>query len=229
MRRKPSRFAVKGCKFAVPAVATVLLLLLSALGTSPAFTPRPLRAPKAATLGLTQESGASELSAAERSLLSIGGSPSGPDDACGALNGAPRACSDGSRPSAAGGSYNWTEYPSLPTGRSESLMAYDAVDGYAVLFGGFECTPTVDCGGYLNDTWAYSNGVWTNLTTTASIAPPFRPGSEMVWDGADGYVLLVTTTNTTWSFVGGVWSEIVTSNGPGNRYLPGLAYDAADG
>jgi hypothetical protein len=107
-------------------------------------------------------------------------------------------------------------------------MAYDPADGYAVLFGGYECTLQV-CGPTLNDTWGFSQGVWTNLTATGSVAPPFSHGSQMVWDGADGYVLLVTTTNTTWGFVGGVWSQILTTAGPGPRSYPGLTYDAADG
>jgi len=213
----------------IPSVVVVLLLVLTsnALGSVPTALPHLARGAPSPSAAL--DPGVSELVSARESLAAGLGPAHGATGPCRSGTVDQQACSPPTSSPAAGGAYGWTAYPDLPTGRTGSLMAYDPVDGYVVLFGGFECTPVVDCGGWLNDTWAFSHGVWTNLTPTASVAPAFHPGSEMVWDGADGYVLLETTANTTWSFVGGVWSQIVTTNGPGARLLPGLAYDAADG
>ncbi len=213
----------------VPALAIVVLLVLTSIGLGQALLARSQVPASSSTPVDPQDLGARELAAARQSL-SVGVGVAGDHaSSCGAADTRPHACPLAASPSATPGSYRWTEYPSLPTGRTGSLMAYDSVDGYAVLFGGFECTPVVDCGGWLNDTWSFSHGIWTNLSTPSSIAPPSKLGAKMVWDEADGYVLLVTTSNTTWSFVGGVWAQVVTSTGPGARYLPGLTYDAADG
>ena len=64
-------------------------------------------------------------------------------------------------------------------------MTYDAEDGYALLFGG-EGTGFA----YLNDTWTYANGNWTNVTSRLSTAPQGSASDLMAYDAADGYVVL---------------------------------------
>ena len=57
-------------------------------------------------------------------------------------------------------------------------MAYDAADGYVLLFGG---SPQ-------SDTWEFQAGVWTKLFPSRSPAP--RSATSIVYDVADSSVLL---------------------------------------
>src|SRR2546426_4963709 len=74
---------------------------------------------------------------------------------------------------------------------------------------------------------------WTNICTTG---PPSRYGAGMVYDAADGYVLLFGGCCTgspflgdTWKFSAGSWTKLDIS-GPSARFLDaGMVYDAADG
>jgi hypothetical protein len=139
------------------------------------------------------------------------------------------------------GELNWTlVVPSRsPSPRAGAAMAYDPVDGYILLFGG--CASNVPdynshlCVG-LGDTWKFQNGTWTNLTPTISGASPSpRTDAGMVWDSADGYLLMfggytgTITYHDTWAFQGGAWYPITTAQSPSPRYAPGMAYDARDG
>ncbi|MCI4317979.1 MAG: kelch motif-containing protein, partial [Thermoplasmata archaeon] len=57
-------------------------------------------------------------------------------------------------------------------------MAYDPVDGYVVMFGGYT-------GSYLDDTWIFQNGTWKEIYPKTS--PDYRDHSTLAWDAADGY------------------------------------------
>src|SRR3989475_7411170 len=113
-------------------------------------------------------------------------------------------------------------------------MAYDAVDGYGVLFGGVSSNPTVfPFSGTLGDTWKFAGGSWTNITTTTG--PPARTLSTLAYDAADGYTLLfggVSGTTgffgDTWRFLAGTWTNIPTSIAPSARSNGSIAYDDAD-
>lgn len=117
-----------------------------------------------------------------------------------------------------------------PPGRQFPSMAYDALDGYVLLFGG-------DSNGVaLNDTWAFSAGHWTSLSPPVS--PPARTQAMSTYDTADQYVLLFGGYNTTsfsdqsdtWRFAAGVWSPISPANGtkPSARQSSSIAYDSGD-
>jgi Galactose oxidase, central domain len=102
-------------------------------------------------------------------------------------------------------------------------MAYDARDGYVVLFSG---------SGAKNDTWTYSHGTWTELTL--SVAPSQRTYAGMTYDTEDHYVLLFgghhgssTYLNDTWMFKGGKWTQIAAVNAPPPRAYADMTYDAA--
>src|SRR5579863_4812251 len=115
-------------------------------------------------------------------------------------------------------------------------MAYDPADGYLVLFGGCvagdywhsTCQPT-------NATWTFANGTWSPLVVT--IAPPARFGASLVWDAADGYLVLFGGNgsastgflNDTWTFLHGTWSPVATSVAPGPRAFASSVYDAEIG
>lgn len=127
----------------------------------------------------------------------------------------------------------WTGLPSASAPRFDTVvMAYDAHDGYVVLFGG--------CGTDSNQTWTFSGGTWTNLTST--VAPPSREAESMAYDaGLDavvlfgGYVYTNAATgageraNDTWTFQGGIWRNVTTSGAPPSRDLTAMASDSTTG
>jgi hypothetical protein len=120
----------------------------------------------------------------------------------------------------------WTNITSelsvQPPAREQGLMAFDPVDGYFVLFGGF-AGATI-----LNDTWSFSGRNWTQLDVGRGPPPTDAPG--LAWDPLLGAVVLYAN-GATWTFVHGSWSDrsAEAGSGPGARLLPGLGYDAADG
>jgi hypothetical protein len=135
---------------------------------------------------------------------------------------------------------SWTELTGGfgPPSTYFGMMAYDAADGYVVLFGG--CTPFGDiqysC--VSNDTWTYRGGIWHNITS--SRAPSGRNQAGMVYDAADGYILLfggltqptasaTLPVNDTWEFLNGTWSQLSPVHSPPPTVQPDLVYDAADG
>lgn len=115
-----------------------------------------------------------------------------------------------------------------PPIRNTEGLAYDYADGYLLLFGGGQSGQI-----YLNDTWAFSGGHWTQLHPAHS--PPARDfiNGQMLWDPFDGYVLLFggrgsTNLTDTWYWQGGDWHEVCSSCGPAVQQ--GLAVaDLADG
>ncbi|MCI4334487.1 MAG: kelch repeat-containing protein [Thermoplasmata archaeon] len=117
-----------------------------------------------------------------------------------------------------------------PSGRAASAMVYDAWDGYVLLFGG-QNGSTI----YLDDTWSYLGGTWTNITASAGVPPPGTVGGSAVYDPLDGYVLLYgglgvgsVAMSDTWSFVGGGWTALSPANNPGADYVAGSAADPVD-
>ena len=111
-----------------------------------------------------------------------------------------------------------------PPARAGAGLAYDAVDGYAVLFGGYN-DPT-----YFSDTWTYSAGVWTPISPAPS--PYARAFAGFVWDAANGYALLLPGlggSKDTWGFVHGLWTPIASSTPTGPRWAQSIAYDDDSG
>ena len=132
--------------------------------------------------------------------------------------------------------YNSNEWTRLnltvsPGPRSGASMAYDARDGYVVLFGG--CSPSIGYPCELNETWKFHAGGWTNITTAASPFP--RSGASMTYDAKDGCVLLFGGSwgggpvGGTWTFRAGSWRELSTAASPSNRTDAAMSYDASDG
>ncbi|MCI4320944.1 MAG: kelch motif-containing protein [Thermoplasmata archaeon] len=121
----------------------------------------------------------------------------------------------------AAGSVPGLFYPSL---------AYDALDGYLVLFGG---CGGVSCSNPSNSTWVLQDGAWTQLHP--AVSPAGRQEAQMAYDAADGYVLLfggdgaAGGLHDTWSFANGIWTELTPGTNPGARVDANLVYDAVDG
>ncbi|HTT34697.1 MAG TPA: hypothetical protein VMH78_02360 [Thermoplasmata archaeon] len=124
-------------------------------------------------------------------------------------------------------------------------MAYDAADGYVVLYGGFAGISKV--GIYddylcLNDTWVFKDGVWANLSIAG---PPSACAPSMAYDASDGYVVeyggFQTTAqdhytpspnNETWTFEHGRWTELVGIPNPWVEFAGAssvMTYDPALG
>lgn len=134
----------------------------------------------------------------------------------------------------------WTQlFPTAhPSPRAMSMMAYDAADGYVVLFGGLGGIyqqGDIDQYHCLNDTWTYHGGVWTNLSIPG---PPQTCWGAMTYDAADGYVVAYlmrgpnplgspafTMVNETWTFSHGKWTQVNTFEPPADDYWVAMTYD----
>ncbi len=116
----------------------------------------------------------------------------------------------------------WTPHdlspsPSVVTGAG---MAFDARDGYVVLFGGANS----------NATWTFSRGSWTEIFPRHSPIP--GAGSDMIYDPASRSVILYAGHHT-WSFSAGQWTDDTHyTKYTGPPTLPAgesaLAYDSHD-
>src|SRR3989442_129326 len=134
-----------------------------------------------------------------------------------------------SRLLSAASAQGWTELAAAhPSASFLSGIAYDAFDGYVVLFGG------VGAAGLNGETWKFSSGSWTQLTPSSG--PSARAGGGMAYDVADGYVILFGGLDSTgrllrdtWKFSNGAWTSISTSTDPGRRVLGSMSYDATIG
>lgn len=171
--------------------------------------------------------------------LNVGGGPAaGRSASCSVAGSGSVSCLFGPRPATGPNTSGrvWTDLTTIlgdnaPASRWIGQMAYDPLDHYVVLFGG----DNESTSGAYSDTWTFSGGVWTELSPSTS--PPERYGGGMVWDAADGYLLLFgghdyptgTTYNDTWTFVHGTWTELYPTTYPAARWRFGMTYDASDG
>ncbi|MCI4319032.1 MAG: kelch repeat-containing protein [Thermoplasmata archaeon] len=118
-----------------------------------------------------------------------------------------------------------------PLGRVNASMAYDATDGYLLLFGG------ISAGHLLRDSWSFSLGTWTTRTPTnltVASSPTHRSGAAMTYDPAEAAVVLFggatpTAANDTWEFSGGTWRNVTGGAAPTPRYATGSGFDVAHG
>ncbi len=118
-----------------------------------------------------------------------------------------------------------------PSPRYAASMAYDAKDGYVVLFGGMGGSYPYPFG----DTWTFAGGKWTELNPLASPAARFE--ASMVYDAKDGYVMLFGGATfccgdwmgDTWKFADGSWTLLTPSTAPTSGYNFFMTYDAKDG
>jgi hypothetical protein len=130
----------------------------------------------------------------------------------------------------------WTQLTPLvgPTARDSSGLAYSAWDDGVLLFGGY----TPGTGGFLNDTWIFKGGVWTEMRVNG---PSPRNGFGLVYDptiptaygtNADvlfgGYSPECGTTwlcNDTWYWIRDSWLHALTPAAPPGRYQLSMTFD----
>ncbi|MCI4350843.1 MAG: PKD domain-containing protein [Thermoplasmata archaeon] len=122
----------------------------------------------------------------------------------------------------------WTNLsPAIsPPPRDHASLAFDARDGYVLLFGGSNLTKS------FNDTWKFVGGAWTNITPT--VAPTPRWAASMGYDPRDREVVLYggclnSELSDTWTFAGGTWVRLSPTSAPAGRGGAAFAYDPADG
>ncbi len=106
-----------------------------------------------------------------------------------------------------------------------ATMAYDASDGYMVLFGGYEAYSA-----FTSTTWELYSGQWWEVSPHS--APTARDYSEMLYVPSlsgvllfGGYDALGNERNDTWIFANGAWTEQSPSNAPPARDSFGFALD----
>ncbi len=90
----------------------------------------------------------------------------------------------------------WSRISLPPSNLFGSTMAYDPAIGCLVSYGGYALTEAVNAGkgaagAYLvNVTWLYCGGQWVNITRSMPGSPPPLLEGSLLYDYADGYLLL---------------------------------------
>jgi PKD repeat protein len=125
-----------------------------------------------------------------------------------------------------------------PPAQDGMAMTYDYGDGYLLAWGCLIPNGTTFC----NDTWSFLHGKWSKIDATVltptgqpftSLIPDEVPYDSMVYDAADGYVVL-TDGSVTVHYSDGLWTPFCAGGSNCTRSIPGppeadIAYDASDG
>jgi uncharacterized protein (TIGR03437 family) len=123
---------------------------------------------------------------------------------------------------------NWTQKSPLssPSPRYGETVAYDAVHGQVVLFGGQDANFNI-----LGDTWVWDGSNWTEKSPPTS--PPARTGHAMAYDAAHGQVVVfgggnaVTAFADTWVWDGSNWTQKSPQTSPTETGGAVMVYDGA--
>ncbi|MBL0217097.1 MAG: hypothetical protein IPQ07_24890 [Myxococcales bacterium] len=114
-----------------------------------------------------------------------------------------------------------------PSQRNGATMAYEAVHGRTILFGGDATVP------YGSETWAYDGITWTQLPL--AVHPPGRTYAAMAFDRVRGKLVLFGGLGDltqpqglwrdTWEFDGATWAPKPTAHAPSARDWHAMTYD----
>jgi hypothetical protein len=119
-----------------------------------------------------------------------------------------------------------------PRARQGAVMAYDAATEQLVLFGGATGTRS----GLISDTWVWDGTTWSQAAPATS--PPARRDASMAYDPATRQLVLFGgvgpahnshALKDTWTWNGHNWTQASPVTSPSARFLPSMAYDAAQG
>lgn len=108
-------------------------------------------------------------------------------------------------------------------------MAWDAKDGYLLMFGGARYGPSANV--TYNDTWAWTGDGWWQLKPPTS--PPGRTFPAMAFDPESQNVILFgggaansdTPRNDTWAWNGSTWRELQPASAPPRLGQAKMVYD----
>ena len=128
----------------------------------------------------------------------------------------------------------WKSVPT-PTSmqpREACALVYDAALGAVVLFGGYNQTLL----GWLNDTWEYRSGAWTQYLSNASTTPPGRAWAGASYDPTIQKIVMfggiyvnaigqTRARNDTWTFSQNGWAAVHTGAAPPGGTIPVSTYD----
>ncbi|MCI4356062.1 MAG: hypothetical protein L3K18_02810, partial [Thermoplasmata archaeon] len=119
-----------------------------------------------------------------------------------------------------GGNWSKLNASGAPSPRYGASMAFDAAEGYLLLFGGSDRT-----GNPVNETWSFENATWTNRTV--GVAPPEATG--MTYDPLLRAVVAYCGgnigDNCTWTFQNGSWKNVTPIHSPAAQRYASLSYD----
>jgi hypothetical protein len=127
---------------------------------------------------------------------------------------------------------NLTTEPNLGHDLGINSMTYDAADGYVLLVQ--ESNVTCGPAGLCLLTWAFSDGVWTDLTGESTLTPPLLSYTSITYDpviqevilfGGDNFTSSRLAVNETWAFRAGQWTDLASRVSPPPRYSAALGYD----
>jgi len=128
-----------------------------------------------------------------------------------------------------GQEWNQIQSISAPSPRVDASLAYHAISGKIVLFGGVDADGQV-----LGDTWIWDGKKWTEQKSANTPSP--RAGAVLVYDTARQNLVLFGGTytkgrignflNDTWIWDGRNWTEQKPANAPSPRFATGAVYDA---
>ena len=113
-----------------------------------------------------------------------------------------------------------------PPPRAAAGMVYAPSFGEVLLFGGEGST-----GRFLNDTWAFASGRWSNISSTLGAAPPPRAFFGWTYDALEGSAILFggegkgVQFGDTWELVASGWRELMPTTFPSSRLSASLSYD----
>jgi hypothetical protein len=121
----------------------------------------------------------------------------------------------------------WTQLspPQNPGTRFGHAMAFDAVRGLVMLYGG-NSTPST----FLGDLWSWNGSNWQQVAQGA-VTPGTRTGHAMCFHAGRGQILLVgghrgaSEIMDTWGFNGTSWQQVLSSAGSLVQAPQSLAYD----
>jgi hypothetical protein len=123
---------------------------------------------------------------------------------------------------------NWTQRSpaASPPARYYGAMAYDALHGQTVLFGG-------EFSDYLNDTWVWDGVNWTQVFPAHS--PAARANHAMAYDAAQGQTVLFGgqtlsgAASDTWTWNGQDWAQQSPWLSPGGGSGYAMTFDSGLG
>jgi PKD repeat protein len=131
----------------------------------------------------------------------------------------------------------WTNVTSTagpaPSPRAFAALAEDSSADEVLLFGGSICACSPHK--FVNDTWTFKDGTWTNITASAGITSAHALWPAMANDPAESGAILIYGTNGTPAYTedtllfnGARWVNLTGSLGVEAplAYLPEMAYDA---
>ena len=136
---------------------------------------------------------------------------------------------------------NWDQLSPIPapTARYGAELSVIPPTGPVLLFGGCADAPSsigASCSDFLNDSWTFSAGAWTQLAPRSGSPGP-RTGYGMASSATEGLVLAFGgqsssgVLNETWEFSAGNWSDLTDTllASPSSRDNGSVVYDPAPG